>query len=126
MKVQWESLKLLLTVARPLWDTIKWDILHIARLTTQFLAKARNEVRMKRQWRDAMFDRTLTRFFNGWMGCSEVFIWDFYREFKDEEYKDDMLARSASLTSFLLAPVSILLLRMGAEGSQGHPRLRYH
>ncbi|KAJ7901599.1 hypothetical protein B0H13DRAFT_2663935 [Mycena leptocephala] len=93
MKVQWESLKILLTAARPLWDTIKWDILHIARLITQFLAKARNEVRMKRQWRDPMFDRTLTRFFNGWMGCSEVFIWDFYQEFKDEEYKDDMLAR---------------------------------
>jgi hypothetical protein len=126
MKVQWESLKLLLTAARPLWDMIKWDILHIARLTTQFLAKARNEVRMKRQWRDPMFDRTLTRFFNGWMGCSEVFIWDFYWEFKDEEYKDDMLARSACLSSFLLAPVSILLLRMDAESSQGHPRLRYH
>ncbi|KAJ6504712.1 hypothetical protein C8R47DRAFT_155895 [Mycena vitilis] len=93
MKVQWESLKLLLTVARPLWDTIKWDILHIARLTNQFLAKARSEPRMKRQWRDAMFDRTLTRFFNGWMGCGEVFIWDFYREFRDEEYKDDVLAR---------------------------------
>ncbi|KAF7354916.1 hypothetical protein MSAN_01406400 [Mycena sanguinolenta] len=92
-KVQWESLKLLLTVAKPLWDLIKYDLLHLARLTTQFLSKARSEPRMKRRWRDPMFDRALTRFFNGWMGCSDMFIWDFYREFKDEEYKDDLLAR---------------------------------
>jgi hypothetical protein len=95
MKVQWESLKFLLTVARPLWDSIKYDLLHLARLTSQFLAKARNEPRMKRQWRDPMFDRAMTRYFNGWMGCSEVFIADFYHEFRDEEYKDDLLARSA-------------------------------
>ncbi|KAJ6583958.1 hypothetical protein DFH09DRAFT_264234 [Mycena vulgaris] len=92
-KVQWESLKLLLTVARPLWDTIKFDLLYIARLTTQFLAKARNEPRIKRQWRDPMFDRAMTRFFNGWMGCRDVFLWDFHREFREEEYKDDLLAR---------------------------------
>jgi hypothetical protein len=105
-KVQWESLKLLLTVARPLWDTIKFDLLYIARLTTQFLAKARNEVRMKRQWRDPMFDRAMTRFFNGWMGCRDVFMWDFYREFKNEEYKDDVLARSAFFLSSSKYPAS--------------------
>ncbi|KAK7022142.1 hypothetical protein R3P38DRAFT_1110035 [Favolaschia claudopus] len=92
-RVQWESLKLLLTAARPLWDLIKYDVLHIARLTTQFLAKARNEPRMKRQWRDPMFDHAVMRFFNGWMGCSEQFIWDFFKEFKDEEYKEDLLTR---------------------------------
>ncbi|KAJ6577647.1 hypothetical protein B0H19DRAFT_566179 [Mycena capillaripes] len=92
-RVQWESLKLLLTVARPLWNLIKWDILHLARLTAMFLGRASVETRMKRQWRDVMFDRALTRFFNGWMGCRDEFIWDFYLEFKEEEYKDDVLSR---------------------------------
>jgi hypothetical protein len=94
-KVQWESLKLLLTSARSLWDIIKYDLLHLARLCTQFLAKARNVAHMKRQWRDPMFDRPLTRFFNGWLGCRDLFMLDFYNEFKEEEYKDDMLSRSA-------------------------------
>ncbi|CAK5270635.1 unnamed protein product [Mycena citricolor] len=93
MRVQWESLRLLLTSARPMWDILKFDLLHIGRLVTQFLAKARNEARMKRGWRDPMFDRVLTRFFNGWMGCRDPFIWDFYREFRDEEYKEDVLTR---------------------------------
>ncbi|KAK6997257.1 hypothetical protein R3P38DRAFT_3370346 [Favolaschia claudopus] len=93
-RVQWESLKLLLTAARPLWDLIKYDVLHIARLTTQFLAKARDEPRMKRQWRDPMFDHAVMRFFHGWMGCSAQFIWDFFKEFEDEEYKEDLLTRT--------------------------------
>ncbi|KAJ7182005.1 hypothetical protein C8R46DRAFT_1186860, partial [Mycena filopes] len=92
-KVQWETTKVLLTHARPLWDHIKWDVLHLARLTAQFLGKARSEARMKRQWRDATFDRVLHRFFNGWMGCRETFVSHFYDEFKDDEYKDDALAR---------------------------------
>ncbi|KAJ7143600.1 hypothetical protein C8R43DRAFT_1014699 [Mycena crocata] len=92
-KVQWETTKLLLTKGRPLWDHLKFDILHLARLTTQFLSKARSEARIKRQWRDITFDRVITRFFNGWMGCRDVFVSDFYQEFKDEEYKDDVLAR---------------------------------
>ncbi|KAJ7921929.1 hypothetical protein B0H13DRAFT_137169 [Mycena leptocephala] len=40
-----------------------------------------------------MFDRALSRFFNGWMGSRDEFVWDFYREFRDEEYEDDMLQR---------------------------------
>lgn len=95
-RVQWESLKLLLTVARPLWDLIKWDVMHLARMSAEFLGRASVVKQMKRQWRDIGFDRAMTRFFNGWMGCSDEFISDFYHEFRDEEYKDDLLVRSAS------------------------------
>ncbi|KAK7007152.1 hypothetical protein R3P38DRAFT_2361085, partial [Favolaschia claudopus] len=93
LRVQWESLRLLLTTARPLWHLVKYDLLHIARLVTEFLEKARSELCMKRQWRDPTFDRTLTRFSNGWMGCADEFVWDFFQEFGDEEYKRDVLTR---------------------------------
>ncbi|KAF7314694.1 hypothetical protein MKEN_00943300 [Mycena kentingensis (nom. inval.)] len=91
-RVLWESLKLALTSGKVLWPWIKWDLLHIGRLTNDFLLKARSEVKMKRQWRHPRFDRPMTRFFNGWMGCREVFMWDFYKEFKDLEYQDDILS----------------------------------
>jgi hypothetical protein len=40
-KVQWDCLKLLLTTARRHWDNLKWDVLHIARVSGEFLAEAR-------------------------------------------------------------------------------------
>ncbi|KAF7298682.1 hypothetical protein MIND_00815400 [Mycena indigotica] len=91
-RVQWDSLRLLLSVGKSLWPWLRFDVLHIGRLTNDFLTKARTETKIKRQWRYPRFDRVLTRFFNGWMGCREVFIWDFYKEFKDEEYKDDAVS----------------------------------
>ncbi|KAF8215027.1 hypothetical protein K438DRAFT_768949 [Mycena galopus ATCC 62051] len=92
-KVQWDCLKLLLTTGRDQWPALRFDVLHIARLAAEFMAKARKEVKMKRQYRNVMFDRALSRFFNGWMGSRDEFVWDFYREFRDEEYEDDMLQR---------------------------------
>ncbi|KAF7364816.1 hypothetical protein MVEN_00351700 [Mycena venus] len=92
-KVEWDCLKLLLTSAKEQWPALRFDVLHIARLSFEFLAKARKEVKMKRGYRDVMFDRALSRFFNGWMGSRDEFVWDFYREFRDEEYEDDMLQR---------------------------------
>ncbi|KAJ7263188.1 hypothetical protein B0H12DRAFT_295073 [Mycena haematopus] len=92
-RVQWDCLKLLLTTGKDQWPALKFDVLHIARLSVERLAKARKEVKMKRQYRNVMFDRALSRFFNGWMGSRDEFVWDFYREFRDEEYEDDMLQR---------------------------------
>jgi hypothetical protein len=97
-KVQWDCLKLLLTSGKEYWSNLRFDILHIARLSVEFLAKARKEVKIKRQYRNVMFDRALSRFFNGWMGSRDEFVWDFYREFRDEEYEDDMLQRSTFLS----------------------------
>ncbi|KAJ7908535.1 hypothetical protein B0H13DRAFT_2016430 [Mycena leptocephala] len=78
-KVQWDCLKLLLTTARRHWDNLKWDVLHIARV---------------RVYRDIAFDRAMARFFKGWMGSRDEFVWDFYREFRNREYEDDILQRS--------------------------------
>ncbi|KAK7041257.1 hypothetical protein R3P38DRAFT_3179891 [Favolaschia claudopus] len=97
-----------------LWPLVKYGLLHIARLVTEFLEKARSEPCMKRQWRDPTFDRTLTRFFNGWMGCADEFVWDFFQEFGDEEYKDDVLTRLwvnkvlKGIQSFTLTEVELL------------------
>jgi hypothetical protein len=99
-RVQWDCMKLLLTSAKEQWAALRFDVLHIARLTVEFLARARKEVKIKRQYRDVMFDRALSRFFNGWMGSRDEFVWDFYREFRDEEYEDDMLQRSTFIHSF--------------------------
>ncbi|KAJ7728912.1 hypothetical protein B0H16DRAFT_233408 [Mycena metata] len=93
-KVQWDCLKLLLTTAREQWPALRFDVLHIARLAAEFMAKARKEVKMKRQYRNVMIDRALSRFFDGWMGSRDEFVWDFYCEFMNEEYKDDMLRRN--------------------------------
>ncbi|KAJ7934619.1 hypothetical protein B0H13DRAFT_595919 [Mycena leptocephala] len=92
-KTQWDCLKLLLTSAREYWDHLKWDVLHIARLSGEFLAGARRQVNMKPDYRDAAFDRAMSRFFKGWMGSRDGFVWDFYREFRDTEYEDDILQR---------------------------------
>ncbi|KAJ7877280.1 hypothetical protein B0H13DRAFT_2347231 [Mycena leptocephala] len=81
-KVQWDSLKLLLTTARRHWDNLKWDVLHMAR------------VNMKEVYRDIAFDRAMACFFKGWMGSRDGFVWDFYREFKNGECEDDILQRS--------------------------------
>jgi hypothetical protein len=106
-KVQWDCMKLLLTSGREYWDNLKWDVFHIARLSAEFLRTARGQLKMKRQFRDPMFDRAMSRFFNGWMGSRVEFVWDFYREFRDEEYEDDMLQRSTS--NFFSRSISIYL-----------------
>ncbi|KAJ7829712.1 hypothetical protein B0H13DRAFT_2434948 [Mycena leptocephala] len=93
-KVQWDCLKLLLTTARRHWDNLKWDVLHIARVSGEFLAEARKQVNMKGVYRDIAFDRAMARFFKGWMGSRDEFVWDFYREFRNREYEDDILQRS--------------------------------
>ncbi|KAJ7790051.1 hypothetical protein B0H14DRAFT_2941306, partial [Mycena olivaceomarginata] len=93
-KVQWDCLKLLLTTARRHWDNLKWDVFHIARVSGEFLAEARRQVNMKGVYRDIAFDRAMARFFNGWMGSRDEFVWDFYREFRNGEYEDDILQRS--------------------------------
>ncbi|KAJ7810166.1 hypothetical protein B0H14DRAFT_3480857 [Mycena olivaceomarginata] len=90
-KVQWDCLKLLLTTARRHWDNLKWDVLHIARVSGEFLAEARRQVNMKGVYRDIAFDRAMARFFKGWMGSRDEFVWDFYR---NGEYEDDILQRS--------------------------------
>jgi hypothetical protein len=100
-KVQWESLKIAVTVHCSLWDIIKLDLVYISRLTATFLAHAREagvraaSGQIDKRWRDPMFDRVMTRFFVGWMGCRDVFVEEFYKEFKDEEYKEDVVRRSA-------------------------------
>ncbi|KAJ7804453.1 hypothetical protein B0H14DRAFT_3486196 [Mycena olivaceomarginata] len=98
-KVQWESLKIAVTVHCSLWDIIKLDLVYISRLTATFLAHAREagvraaSGQIDKRWRDPMFDRVMTRFFVGWMGCRDVFVEEFYKEFKDEEYKEDVVRR---------------------------------
>ncbi|KAJ7069433.1 hypothetical protein C8F01DRAFT_513919 [Mycena amicta] len=61
-RVQWESLRLLLSVGKAVWPWLRFDLLHIGRLTDDFLERARAETKMKRQWRYPRFDRPLTRF----------------------------------------------------------------
>ncbi|KAJ7922054.1 hypothetical protein B0H13DRAFT_2655795 [Mycena leptocephala] len=78
---------------------IKLDLVYISRLTATFLAHAREagvraaSSQIDKRWRDPMFDRVMTGFFVGWMGCQDVFVKEFYKEFNDEEYKEDIVRR---------------------------------
>lgn len=104
-KFMWESLKLVLespTRAED-WDECKFDILHVARLCSRFLAEARNaeaiggeekkQGGMSRTWRCATFDRTLIRYYRRWLVSREEFVRDFWVEFDEEEFQIDVLKR---------------------------------
>ncbi|KAJ7249886.1 hypothetical protein C8J57DRAFT_1355889 [Mycena rebaudengoi] len=105
-KFQWTSLALVLSanaeIRKREWDSVKWEILHIARLCEGLLAAARREMGvgatggaggMARDWRYPPFDRALTRYWYHWLVMRDEFVRDFWREFGEEEYKIDVLER---------------------------------
>ncbi|KAJ7144280.1 hypothetical protein C8R44DRAFT_865234 [Mycena epipterygia] len=46
---------------------------------------------MNKDWRCALFDRPLRRYYNKWFIMRDEFVRDFWREFGEEEYKGDVL-----------------------------------
>ncbi|KAJ7934206.1 hypothetical protein B0H13DRAFT_2305928 [Mycena leptocephala] len=76
------------------WDTVKMDILHVARLCATFVSGARAAKEggsMDRGWRCASFDRALRRYWHRWLVMRDEFVRDFWREFGEEEYEGDVL-----------------------------------
>ncbi|KAJ7758955.1 hypothetical protein DFH07DRAFT_447380 [Mycena maculata] len=98
-KYQWTSVQLVLTAHSAIrqreWDSAKFEILHIARLCAGLLAKARAQMdeggAMERGWRCALFDRALHRYWHDWLIMRDEFVRDFFREFGEAEYREDVL-----------------------------------
>ncbi|KAJ7473149.1 hypothetical protein B0H11DRAFT_2282661 [Mycena galericulata] len=98
-KYQWTSVKLVLTAHAAIrqreWDSAKFEILHIARLCAGLLAAARAQMdeggAMERGWRCPMFDRALRRYWHHWLIMRDEFVRDFWREFGEEEFQEDVL-----------------------------------
>ncbi|KAJ7342644.1 hypothetical protein DFH08DRAFT_811717 [Mycena albidolilacea] len=66
----------------------------VANSSVEFLTCACKAEKSK-QFRDAMFDRPLCRFFNGWMGSRDKFVWDFYcwdQKFSQREIEEGITA----------------------------------
>ncbi|EFI26963.1 hypothetical protein CC1G_15364 [Coprinopsis cinerea okayama7 len=114
-KFQWESLRLVLTSSDPEkeWDEFKFDIVHLSRLCSHLLKAARKAAMelpynspagtpmksvkgdrvgsVDRNWRFAMFDRALTRFYRKWMVGREWSLRRFWEDYGEEEYEADVL-----------------------------------
>ena len=104
-KFQWESLRLIMasTSKTAEWEEYKYDILHVSRLCTRFLADARRAVGltgMEKGWRSIMFDRALTRYYRCWLVNRPAFLRDFWYEFGEEQYERDVLKNGTVLESF--------------------------
>ncbi|KAJ6568013.1 hypothetical protein DFH09DRAFT_1155623 [Mycena vulgaris] len=98
LKYQWTSLELVLTAHSAIrtreWDGAKFEILHIARLCAGLLDAARAAMDgggIDRNWRCALFDRALRRYWYGWLISRDEFVRAFWREFGEEEYAGDVL-----------------------------------
>ncbi|KAJ6567986.1 hypothetical protein DFH09DRAFT_1155577 [Mycena vulgaris] len=98
LKYQWTSLELVLTAHTAIrtreWDGAKFEILHIARLCAGLLDAARAAIDgggIDRNWRCALFDRALRRYWHDWLISRDEFVRDFWREFGEEEYAGDVL-----------------------------------
>ncbi|KAJ7722853.1 hypothetical protein B0H16DRAFT_346630 [Mycena metata] len=98
-KYQWTSVKLVLTAHAAIrqreWDSAKFEILHIARLCAGLLSKARAQMdeggMIERGWRCEQFDRALHRYWHDWLIMRDEFVRDFFREFGEDEYRQDVL-----------------------------------
>ncbi|KAJ7026819.1 hypothetical protein C8F04DRAFT_1124344 [Mycena alexandri] len=98
-KYQWTSVKLVLTAHAAIrqreWDGAKFEILHIARLCAGLISKARAQMdeggMIERGWRCAQFDRALHRYWHDWLIMRDEFVRDFFREFGEDEYRQDVL-----------------------------------
>lgn len=100
MKFQWESLRLVLSSPQreEEWENYQYDILHVGRLCTMFLQKAREAMAndtMDKSWRSPMFDRALTRYYRRWLVNREEFVMAFWKEFEEAEYEQDVLKKGA-------------------------------
>ncbi|KAJ7495335.1 hypothetical protein FB451DRAFT_1478034 [Mycena latifolia] len=98
LKFQRTSLELVLsadaTIRAREWDAAKFEILHIARLCGTLIDGARTagkEGKMTRDWRCGAFDRALLRYWNDWLIMRDEFVRDFWREFGEEDYAEDVL-----------------------------------
>ncbi|KAJ7747797.1 hypothetical protein B0H16DRAFT_1554588 [Mycena metata] len=98
-KYQWTSVKLVLTAHAAIrqreWDSAKFEILHIARLCAGLLSRARAQMdeggMIERGWRCEQFDRALHRYWHDWLIMRDEFVRDFFREFGEDEYRQDVL-----------------------------------
>ncbi|KAJ7495342.1 hypothetical protein FB451DRAFT_1478036 [Mycena latifolia] len=98
LKFQRTSLELVLsadaTIRAREWDAAKFEILHIARLCSTLIDGARvagSVGKMTREWRCGVFDRALLRYWNDWLIMRDEFVRDFWREFGEEDYAEDVL-----------------------------------
>ncbi|KAJ7088038.1 hypothetical protein B0H15DRAFT_1022606 [Mycena belliarum] len=98
LKYQTMSLALVLgakaAIRRREWDGAKFEILHIGRLCSTLVDSARavgQEGKMERTWRCPTFDRALLRYWHDWLIMRDEFVRDFWREFGEEDYAEDVL-----------------------------------
>ncbi|KAJ6467875.1 hypothetical protein C8R45DRAFT_474910 [Mycena sanguinolenta] len=98
VKFLWSSVPIVMSEAGE-WDDKKFDLLHVARLIDALLSGARRiqeerEKRgkaMDRSYRCAAFDRALRRYWHRWLVMRDEFVRDFWREFEEDEFKEDVL-----------------------------------
>lgn len=100
----WLSIKLVLEGPNGDWDEFKYSILHLSRLLSGFLEKARQydqALGLERRWRDDTFDRVLIRFKAKWVMQDPEQIKGFYVAHGQEEYTKDVLNFGASRQTVL-------------------------
>lgn len=94
-KFQWQSLREVMISPTENQDVedCKFDILHVCRLSTRLLEEARAKAKtgsMDRAWRCATFDRALVRYYRRWLVSREEFVREFWMEFREEEFENDI------------------------------------
>lgn len=91
-KFMWQSVPLVQPLVS--WNHGKWDVLHVARLCHTLICAAREagEGDMTESWRYPTFDRVLLRYWHRWLVSRDGFVEDFWKEFGEEEFEQDVLA----------------------------------
>ncbi|KAF8180540.1 hypothetical protein K438DRAFT_1200187 [Mycena galopus ATCC 62051] len=96
LKFLWSSVAIVLHANE--WNERKFDLLHVARLCATLVSGARAAAAIDngkggidRSWRCAAFDRALRRYWNKWLVMRDDFVRDFWNEFGEEEFEEDVL-----------------------------------
>ena len=117
----WLSLELILDGPPEEVDDFKYGILHLARLLSGFLEKARlydEALGLERRWRDETFDRALVRFRAQWLIQTPEKTKSFYQMHGKDEYMKDVLGGGA-LVFFLPRAAANCQHRLEALGNEG-------
>jgi hypothetical protein len=100
-KFQWQSLRQVMISPTPdqEMEDSKFDIFHVGRLSTILLEDARRVKAktgsMDRTWRCTTFDRALVRYYRRWLVSREDYVKEFWFEFGEEEFENDILKNSS-------------------------------
>ncbi|KAJ7694743.1 hypothetical protein B0H14DRAFT_3530526 [Mycena olivaceomarginata] len=91
-KFMWQSVPLVQPLVS--WNHGKWDVLHVARLCYTLICAAREagERGVTESWRYPTFDRALLRYWHRWLLSRDGFVEDFWKEFGEEDFEQDVLA----------------------------------